>query len=53
MVAPVCIGENAMIGANTTVTKDVEQNNLYITRTKEKVIKDYVKVKKENMEGIK
>ena len=53
LVAPVCIGENAMIGANTTVTKDVEQNNLYITRTKEKVIKDYVKVKKENMEGIK
>ena len=53
LVAPVCVGENSMVGANSTVTSDVEENSLYVTRAKEKVVKDYVKVKKENMEGIK
>lgn len=53
LVAPVCVGENAMIGANSTVTQDVDENNLYITRAKEKVVKEYVKVKKEKMEGLK
>ena len=53
LVAPVCVGENAMVGASSTVTKDVEENSLYVTRAKEKIVKDYVKVKQENMEGIK
>lgn len=51
LVAPVCVGKNAMVGANSTVTKDVNENSLYLTRTKEKIIKDYVKIKEENMEG--
>lgn len=53
LVAPVCVGEDSMVGANSTVTSDVEENSLYVTRAKEKVVKDYVKVKQENMEGIK
>ena len=52
LVAPVCVGENAMVGANSTVTKDVLEDSLYVTRTKENIIKNYVKVKQENMEGI-
>ena len=32
LVAPVCVGENAMVGANSTVTNDVEENSLYVTR---------------------
>ena len=51
MVAPVCVGENAMVGANSTVTKDVYNDSLYVTRSEEKIIKDYVKVKQKNMEG--
>lgn len=51
LVAPVCVGENAMVGANSTVTKDVYNDSLYVTRSEEKIIKDYVKVKQKNMEG--
>ena len=41
LVAPVTLEDNCMIGAGTTVTKDVKSGELVITRTKAKTIKDY------------
>lgn len=49
LVAPVKIGKNATIGAGSTITTDVNQNELAITRVKQKSISDWtrpVKVKK-------
>lgn len=49
LVAPVKIGKNATIGAGSTITIDVNENELAITRVKQKSISDWtrpVKVKK-------
>lgn len=49
LVAPVKIGKNATIGAGSTITTDVNENELAITRVKQKSISDWarpVKVKK-------
>lgn len=49
LVAPVKIGKNATIGAGSTITTDVNENELAITRVKQKCISDWtrpVKVKK-------
>ncbi|MEA3552852.1 MAG: bifunctional UDP-N-acetylglucosamine diphosphorylase/glucosamine-1-phosphate N-acetyltransferase GlmU [Campylobacterota bacterium] len=41
LVAPLTLEDNCMIGAGTTVTKDVKSGELIITRTKARTIKDY------------
>lgn len=41
LVAPVTIGNNATIGAGTTVTNDVEADTLAISRTKQKSIQGW------------
>ena len=49
LVAPVKIGKNATIGAGSTITTDVNENELAIARVKQKCISDWtrpVKVKK-------
>ena len=46
IVAPVSIGEDAMIGASSCITKDVESNALALTRIPQKEIKNWVKNKK-------
>ncbi|MDF4805436.1 DapH/DapD/GlmU-related protein, partial [Vibrio parahaemolyticus] len=38
LVAPVTIADGATIGAGTTLTKDVEEGELVITRVKERKI---------------
>jgi bifunctional UDP-N-acetylglucosamine pyrophosphorylase/glucosamine-1-phosphate N-acetyltransferase len=38
LVAPIIIGENATIGAGSTVTKEVPANNLTVARTKQTTI---------------
>ncbi|NVK21707.1 MAG: bifunctional UDP-N-acetylglucosamine diphosphorylase/glucosamine-1-phosphate N-acetyltransferase GlmU [Kangiellaceae bacterium] len=38
LVAPVTIGKNATVGAGTTVTKDVAENDLVISRVRQKHI---------------
>lgn len=43
IVAPVEIKENAFVAASTTVTKDVEDSSLVITRGPQKEIKNWVK----------
>jgi len=43
LVAPVKIGSNSSIGAGTTVTKDVPQGALAISRVKQKNIKGWGK----------
>ena len=41
LVAPVTLEDDCMIGAGSTVTKDVKSGELVITRAKAKTIKDY------------
>ncbi len=46
IVAPVHIGKDAMIGALSCITKDVQSDALAMTRTPQKEYKDWVKNKK-------
>ena len=46
LVAPIVIGSNSIIGAGSTITKDVPNNFLALTRTKQKKIKLLNKKKK-------
>lgn len=39
LVAPVKIGDRALIGAGSTITKDVPENSLAIAREKQKILK--------------
>ncbi|MFV9616549.1 MAG: bifunctional UDP-N-acetylglucosamine diphosphorylase/glucosamine-1-phosphate N-acetyltransferase GlmU [Gammaproteobacteria bacterium] len=49
LVAPVTVGENATIGAGSTITKDTEDNHLTLSRSPQKQIKDWQRpVKKQN-----
>jgi bifunctional UDP-N-acetylglucosamine pyrophosphorylase/glucosamine-1-phosphate N-acetyltransferase len=41
LVAPVTVGENATIGAGSTITKDTEDNCLTLSRSPQKQIKDW------------
>lgn len=43
LVAPVTIGKNATVAAGATITKDVGENELVITRVKQRHIKDWPK----------
>ena len=46
LIAPVSIGKNAYIGAGSTITKDVPDSSLGISRSKQKNVKDWSKNKK-------
>ena len=46
LVAPVNIGKNAYIGAGSTITKDVPDSSLGISRSKQKNVQDWPKKKK-------
>ena len=46
LVAPVDIGKNAYVGAGSTITKDVPDNSLGISRPKQKNVQDWSKKKK-------
>jgi len=49
LVAPVTVGENATIGAGSTITKDTEDNCLTLSRSPQKQIKDWQRpVKKQD-----
>jgi len=41
LIAPVTLEDNCIIGAGSTITKDVKSGELVITRAKSKTIKDY------------
>ena len=41
LVAPVSVADGATLGAGTTLTKDVEEGELVITRVKERVIQNW------------
>ena len=45
LVAPVNIGKNAYVGAGSTITKDVPDNSLGISRSKQKNVQDWPKKK--------
>ena len=46
LVAPVDIGKNAYVGAGSTITKDIPDNSLGISRSKQKNVQDWPKKKK-------
>jgi bifunctional UDP-N-acetylglucosamine pyrophosphorylase/glucosamine-1-phosphate N-acetyltransferase len=46
LVAPVKVGKNATIGAGTTLTNDVDDNSLCISRVKQKQIDNWERPKK-------
>ena len=46
LVAPVTIGEGAMVGAGSVITKDVPAKSLGIERNKQKNIDGYMDRKK-------
>lgn len=46
LVAPVTVGENATIGAGSTITKDVEDNALTLSRPEQKKISGWERPKK-------
>ena len=46
LIAPVSIGKNAYVGAGSTITKDVPDSSLGISRSKQKNVKDWSKNKK-------
>lgn len=48
LVAPVKIGKNATVGAGSTITTDVAENDLAITRVKQKSIQGWKRPEKEN-----
>jgi bifunctional UDP-N-acetylglucosamine pyrophosphorylase/glucosamine-1-phosphate N-acetyltransferase len=41
LVAPVKVGQGALVGAGTTVTEDVAPNSLVISRIRQKEIPDW------------
>lgn len=45
IVAPAVIGENASIGAGSTISKDIEANALGLTRAPLKILRDWFKKK--------
>ncbi len=46
LIAPVTVGENATIGAGSTITKDTEDNCLTLSRAPQKQIKDWQRPEK-------
>jgi bifunctional UDP-N-acetylglucosamine pyrophosphorylase/glucosamine-1-phosphate N-acetyltransferase len=48
LVAPVVVGKNAIIGAGTTVTGNVPEDSLAVSRIPQKNIKGYAKRKRRN-----
>ncbi|WP_348666347.1 bifunctional UDP-N-acetylglucosamine diphosphorylase/glucosamine-1-phosphate N-acetyltransferase GlmU [Arsenophonus symbiont of Ornithomya chloropus] len=48
LIAPISIGKGATIGAGTTLTNDVEENELVISRVKQKHIRNWKRPVKKN-----
>ena len=46
LVAPVTIGKNATIGAGSTITKDTPDEQLTLSRSRQKSVKDWQKPRK-------
>ena len=46
IVAPLKIGKGATIGAGSTITKDVPEENLTLSRSQQKTISGWVKPEK-------
>ncbi|EAT15625.1 bifunctional UDP-N-acetylglucosamine diphosphorylase/glucosamine-1-phosphate N-acetyltransferase GlmU [Desulfuromonas acetoxidans] len=46
LIAPVTLGRNCLIGAGSTITKDVPEDSLALSRSEQKVIKGWRKRKK-------
>ncbi len=46
LVAPVTVGENATIGAGSTITKDTPDNQLTLSRTRQRSVEDWHKPSK-------
>ena len=51
MVAPVNIGDGALIGAGSTITKDVPADALGLERSEQRNVKGYAQERRKRMEG--
>jgi len=50
LVAPVTVGENATIGAGSTITKNTDDNSLTLSRANQRTITDWQRPKKKSSE---
>lgn len=50
LVAPLTIGESAMVGAGSTITKNVPPNQLTLSRVKQYTVENWIRPKKEKEE---
>lgn len=46
LVAPITVGKNATIGAGSTVSQNIEENVLVVTRGQKRILKDWERPKK-------
>jgi len=51
LVAPITIGEEAITGSGSVITKDVPDKALAIERTSQKIIENYAEIRKKRKEG--
>lgn len=52
LIAPLTIHKNAMVAAGSTITKDVEEDDLAIARSQQEVKKGYVELKRKKEQKI-
>lgn len=50
LIAPVKIGKNSIIGAGSTITKEVPADSLSLSRAEQKTMKDWARKKRESQE---
>ncbi len=53
MVAPVSIGDGALVGASSCITQDVPANALAVERSDQRIVKDYASMRLEHLKRLK
>lgn len=51
MVAPVSIGDGALVGASSCITRDVPADALSLERSEQRILKGYARARREKLQG--